>query len=238
MTDGNDHPILTVVGLAAVALGLLMAFRPGLAAAVGTGYAAVTVVGLLALVQGIRVARSRQTSELRAATTPDVETVETVPTPGEAFDRTVAELRSGPRRVLVRERADLRETLEEAAFTAVADRENCSREQARELVAAGTWTDDAHAASFLGGPDAPTPPIFDRLKLAASSESPYQYRIRRAADAVARTAGVEPDDAEKSNVDTTAGTADDETAGSFDGETAGNPDDAGTPGDTRKEAEA
>ncbi|MFC4449115.1 DUF7269 family protein [Halorussus aquaticus] len=198
MTDGNDHPILTAVGLVAVALGLLMAFVPGFAAAIGTGYAAVTVVGLLALVQAIRVARSRQATELEATETPDVETVETVPTPGDEFDRTVAELRSGPRRDLIRERADLRETLETAAVTAVADRENCSREQARERLDAGTWTDDRHAASFLGGEDAPSPPVFDRVKLAVSTESPSQYRIRRTADAVARAAGVEPADGESS----------------------------------------
>ncbi|NEU57727.1 hypothetical protein [Halorussus sp. MSC15.2] len=198
MTDGNDHPILTAVGLVAVALGLLMAFVPGFAAAIGTGYAAVTVVGLLALVQAVRVARSRQATEVAATETPDVETVETAPTPGDEFDRTVAELRSGPRRDLIRERADLRETLEAAAITAVADRENCSREQARERLDAGTWTDDRHAASFLGGEDAPSPPVFDRVRLAVSTESPSQYRIRRTADAVARAAGVEPADAESS----------------------------------------
>ncbi|NHN57691.1 MULTISPECIES: hypothetical protein [Halorussus] len=194
MTDDNDHPILTVVGVVAVALGLLMAFVPGFAAAVGTGYAAVTAVGLLALVQGLRVARARQAAEVEAAETPDVETVESVPTPGEEFDRTVAELRSGPRRMLVRERSDLRDTLREAAVTAVADRDNCSPERARERIAAGTWTDDPHAAAFLGGDDAPSPPLLDRLRLAASTESRNQHRIRRTADAVARAAGVAPDD--------------------------------------------
>ena len=194
MTDGNDHPILTVVGVVAVALGLLMAFVPGFAAAIGTGYAAVTAVGLLALVQGLRVARARQATEVDAAETPDVETVESVPTPGDEFDRTVAELRSGPRRVLIRERSDLRETLEEAAVTAVADRDNCTPERARARIADGTWTEDVHAATFLGGDDAPSPPLLTRLKLAASTESPYQHRMRRTADAVARAAGVDPAD--------------------------------------------
>jgi hypothetical protein len=200
MTDGNDHPILTAVGVVTVAVGLLMVVRPSLAAAVGTDYAAVTVVGLLALVQALRVARARQATDLQAATTPDVETVETMPTPGDEFDRTVAELQSGPRRVLIRERADLRDTLEAAALTAVADRENCSREAARERIEAGTWTDDPHAASFLGGADAPSPPLFDRIKLTARTESPFQFKLRRTADAIARTAGVaERDDDERAD---------------------------------------
>lgn len=205
MSDRSSHPILTTIGVVAVMVGLLMLFVPGFAAAIGTGYAAVTVVGLLALVQALRVGRSRMTTDLDAAETADVETVEAMPTPGDEFDRAVAELRSGPRRTLIRERADLRETLEAAALTAVADRENCSREEARERVEAGTWTDDSHAAALLGGSDAPSPPLFDRLKVAASTESPFQYRIRRTADAIAREAGVEPGDVD------TADDADDES---------------------------
>jgi len=189
----DDHPVLTTVGIAAVALGVLMVVQPGLAAAIGVDYAAVLLIGLIALVQGLRVARSRQRSEIRGAETPDVETVETMPTPGDEFDETVASLRSGPRRVLIRERADLRETLEAAALTAVADRENCSREAAAEMIEDGSWTDDVHAAALLGGPAAPSPPLFDRLKLAASAQSSFQFRVRRTADAVARAAGVTAD---------------------------------------------
>ncbi|UPV98994.1 hypothetical protein M0R88_10690 [Halorussus gelatinilyticus] len=199
MSEQSSHPILTTVGIVTVAVGLLMMFVPGFAAAIGTGYAAVTVIGLLALVQALRIGRSRMTTDLHAAETDDVETVEAMPTPGDEFDRSVAELRSGPRRVLIRERADLRETLESAALTAVADRENCSREAARERVEAGTWTDDPHAAAFLGEGDVPSPPLFDRVKIAASTESRFQYRIRRTADAIARKAGVEPDAAGESD---------------------------------------
>ena len=189
MSD-DDHPVLTTVGVATVALGVLMVLQPGLAAAIGVDYAAVLLVGLIALVQAVRVARSRQDSEVRGAETADVETVESMPTPGEEFDRTVATLRSGPRRQLIRDRADLREEVAAAAVTAVADRENCSPEEAEERIEAGTWTDDPHAAAFLGGADAERPPLFDRLKLAASPETRFQHRVGRAADAVARTAGV------------------------------------------------
>jgi len=218
VSERNSHPILTTVGIVAVAVGLLMLFVPGFAAAIGTGYAAVTVIGLLALVQALRVGRSRMATELDAAETDDVETVEAMATPGDDFDRAVAELRSGPRRNLIRERADLRETLEAAALTAVADRENCSREEARQRVEAGTWTDDPHAAALLGGSDAPSPPLFDRLKIATSTESPFQYRIRRTADAIARKAGVEPGDVTTAD-DAGDGRESDETGGRFGGGT-------------------
>ena len=190
MSRDDDHPLLTTVGVAAVALGVVFAVQPGLAAAVGVDYAAVLLVGMIALVQAARTAHARRSSEVHGAETPDVEAVETMPTPGDEFDETVATLRSGPRRVLVRERSDLHDRIEEAAVTAVADRENCSREAARERITDGTWTDDVHAAAFLGDETTPSVPLVDRLKLAASPYSPFEYRLRRAADAVARTAGV------------------------------------------------
>jgi len=193
MSRDDDHPLLTTVGIAAVALGVVFAVQPGLAAAVGVDYAAVLLVGMIALVQGVRTAHARRSSDVHGAETPDVEAVETMPTPGDEFDQTVADLRSGPRRVLVRERSDLHDRIEEAAVTAVADRENCSREAARERIADGTWTDDVHAAAFLGDEEAPSVPLVNRLKLAASTHSAFEYRLRRAADAVARTAGVVAD---------------------------------------------
>jgi hypothetical protein len=222
MSDDSGYPLLTLVGLVAVALGVLMIVQPGLAAAVGTGYTAVTIIGLLALVQGVRVARARKAAELRSAETPDVETVETMPTPGDDFDREVAELRSGPRRMLIRKRADLRETLEAVAVTAVADRENCSREAARERIEAGTWTDDAHAASFLGGAEAPDPPLLARVRIAASGQSSRQFQIRRTADAIARIAGI-TDESEEDGSDDSDEVEADENRGSDEG-------DAGTDG--------
>lgn len=186
----SDHPVLTAVGVVAVALGLLMVVRPGLAAAVSANYAAVILIGVLALVQCVRVVQTRRRSEIRGAETPDVETVETMPTPGREFDERVARMRSGPRRTTIRERADLRETLAETAVAAVADRENCSRERAREKIDAGTWTDDVHAAAYLGGADAPKPSFLSKLRFLASPDSTYQIRMRRTADAIARVAGV------------------------------------------------
>lgn len=190
MSD-DAHPLLATLGLLAVGAGVLLVARPGLAATIGTDYAAVTLVAVLALVQCLRVVRARRASEVRTARIGDVETVESMPTPGEEFDRMVEEIHAVPRRVSIRRQDDVRETLEGAALAAIARRENCSRDRAREHVAAGTWTDDVHATVFLGGEGAPTPSLVDRLTVAASGHSPPQFRIRRTADAVARTAGVD-----------------------------------------------
>ncbi|WP_135805739.1 DUF7269 family protein [Halorussus marinus] len=189
----TDHPILTAVGVGAVGLGVLLVVQPGLAAAVGADYVAVTVVGLLAVVQAVRVVQRRRSTEIRGAATPDVETVETVPTPGEAFDDRVAGLGAGARRTTVREREDIREHLTETAVTAVAHARNCSPATARERIEAGEWTDDRYAAAFLAGPDGPRLPFRSKLRFVAGSESLRQHQMRRTADAVARVAGVGDD---------------------------------------------
>lgn len=201
MSLEDDHPILTTIGVAAVGAGVLMVVNPGLAGLVGTGYFAVTMVGLLAMIQGLRVARARRETDIEGLQTPDVETVETMPTPGWEFDEQVATLNSGPRRESIRKRRQLREALEEEALAAVARAENCSRSEAEELLRAGTWTDDPHAATFLGGSDAPSPPIRDRLRLAVSTQSVFQHRARRTADAVARSA--DPDAGQETGRDET-----------------------------------
>lgn len=193
MTD-DEHPVLVAGGLVAAGVGLLLVFRPGLAAAIATGYAAVTLLGLLALVQFLRVARARRRSEIHLAGTDDVETVEPMPTPGDDFDRQVEELHSGPRVADVRRTNDLRETLATYAIDAIVEREHCSRDRAVEHLEAGTWTDDVHAATFLGGEEAPTPELRDRLRVAASRQSTAQFRLRRTADAIARTAGFDDGD--------------------------------------------
>jgi hypothetical protein len=187
----TDHPVLTAIGVAAVGLGILLVVQPRLAAAIGADYVAVTVVGLLAIVQAVRVVQRRRSTEIRGAETPDVETVETVPTPGEAFDDRVAALRSSTRRSRVRERDDIREQLAETAITAAARARNCSRAAARERIEAGAWTDDRYAAAFLAGPDGPSLPFRSKLRFVAGPESLGQHQMRRTADAIARLAGVD-----------------------------------------------
>lgn len=193
MSLEDDHPILTTIGVAAVGAGVLMVVNPGFAGLIGTGYFAATMIGLLALVQGLRVARARKETDIEGLATPDVETVESMPTPGGEFDERVATLNSGPRRSSIRKRRQLREALEAEALAAVARRENCSREEAEAILRAGTWTNDPHAAAFLGGSEAPSPPLRDRLRLAASTQSVFQHQARRTADAVSLAADPEAD---------------------------------------------
>jgi hypothetical protein len=66
--------------------------------------------------------------------------------------------------------AETRDRLREAARQVLVETTGVSPESAARAVKAGSWTDDRRAAGFLGGPDAPDPPIEMQLRDWASGE--------------------------------------------------------------------
>ena len=182
---------LLAVAVAALAYGTATAFDPGLAGLLVVNEFYVPLLGGLALVLGYRSLRRRRRSEIRGAETDDPEVVAPVDAPGAEFDRQVASA-TGYRRATVQKRRRVRKRLEESAVAVVQRRLDCSREDARDRIEAGTWTDDPFAAAFLGGEDAPAPPLIDRLRHALSQESTFQRDARRTADAIADLARGEP----------------------------------------------
>lgn len=65
--------------------------------------------------------------------------------------------------------AEIRDRLREAARQVLVETD-VSPEAAARAVRTGSWTDDRRAAAFLGGPDAPDPPIEMQLRDWASGE--------------------------------------------------------------------
>jgi hypothetical protein len=152
---------------------------------------AARLVGVLALLQGLRVARARRHSDIEQAALPDPEAIRRMDTPGEDFDDQLLALGSGRGRGTVRKRETVRSRLEDAALTAIAARENCSRERARERLEDGTWTDDPYAAAFFSDRVEHSPSWREWLRRSLRAETPFQRRARRAAAAIADLAGVE-----------------------------------------------
>jgi len=66
--------------------------------------------------------------------------------------------------------AEIRDRLREAARQVLVEATAVSPEAAARAVKTGSWTDDRRAATFLGGPDAPDPPIEMQLRDWASGE--------------------------------------------------------------------
>ncbi|WP_227355249.1 DUF7269 family protein [Haladaptatus salinisoli] len=180
----KDRPILTAAGILAVGWGLAVAFAPELAAVVPTGDVFLNLVGVLALVQGLRVVQSRRRRDVEGAATGDPETNVTHPTPGQEFDERLRTVHSGSRSQRFRSQKRLRQHLERSLLEAIVQREGCSEDDAKARVETGDWTDDPYAAAFLGGPSAPRRSWGEWLRQSFGGETTFQRRARRTADAV------------------------------------------------------
>ncbi|WP_135820226.1 DUF7269 family protein [Halostella litorea] len=175
-------------GLLAAAAGFVFVFVPSAAAGIGLTESIVVAVGFLALLQGYRVVSARRRSSTREFETPDPETRQELPTPGDGFDEGLA-ARKG--RGWAARRHRVGDRLEEAAVDAITYAEDCSEATAREMLEAGTWTDDPQAAAMFstGRPEGST--LWRRLRETFSMEPTFDRRARRAAHAVADLRGVD-----------------------------------------------
>ncbi|NHN43086.1 hypothetical protein G9C85_15825 [Halorubellus sp. JP-L1] len=88
-----------------------------------------------------------------------------------------------------REKNDVTSTLTELAVRVLANEHDVDGETAAAMVAAGTWTDDARAAAFLGDDGAGALPLRVQFVDWLSGEA-YQRRVDATVDALARHAGV------------------------------------------------
>ncbi|WP_327051544.1 DUF7269 family protein [Halomicrococcus gelatinilyticus] len=183
---GTDRPLLTLLGLLAVAGGLATLFAPELAGLVDTNYTFVKLVGLLAAVQGLRVVQERRRSDVDQAETDDPETAVPAPTPGEGFDERLRSVRVGSREERFRSRKQLQNELESAVADAIVQQEGCSPEEAEARLETGEWTDDPYAAAFVGGPNPPRRSWSAWLRQSLGGETRFERRARRTADAVVR----------------------------------------------------
>jgi len=177
------------VGVLALGIGLAATLVPGFVS-LGLGRVVVSVVGGLALLQAVRVVRSRRGEPLDEATMPDPERPVETPSPGAAFETALAGLLGADRIYYHPKR--IREGLRAAAVDVLVAYGGDDESTARERLATGRWTDDAYAAAFLAGEPPPAPSLRDRLRAAAGRESTLQRSVRRTVDAIAAVAGVEP----------------------------------------------
>jgi hypothetical protein len=194
------------VGVALVALGLGLVLVPGLAPFALDAWV-VALVGVVALLQGVNRMRERRRTPIDTEKLPALERPQELPRPGEKFDAAVEggeldAMRSYSARKRVRER------LEEAAVDALMRHRDLDEAAAREALAKGTWTDDPWAAAQFAGDFPDWTPLRVRL-LGWTTRSRHARRATRAADEIARIAGVgdEPTEIADPDADATEGSA-------------------------------
>lgn len=184
MTSVNRY---AAVGAALVALGLAFAVAPGLAPFALDAWV-VALVGVLALLLGIGRVRDRRRTPIDAEELPLLERARDLPRPGAAFDAAIesGEL-DGTRSYGARRRVNAR--LEAAAVDALVRHRDLDEAAAREALTEGTWTDDPWAAAQFADGFPEWAPL--RARVAGwTTRRRRTRRARRAADEIARIAGV------------------------------------------------
>lgn len=171
--------IVALLGLIATLLGLTA--LGGLTLGIGLSEGIVTMIGLVAIAQGLRSLDARRGTEFEQATTGDPEQRYHVPTPGDEYPENLGEDVQWDQ--MLRRHSHLAEYLREAVVETLVLRGTYDREEAETAVARGTWTDDPVAAGFLGE-DVPIP-VSERLRELASRRPTYLRRADRTIDALA-----------------------------------------------------
>ncbi|MFC5366545.1 DUF7269 family protein [Salinirubrum litoreum] len=176
--------VALLLGVVTTLFGLAVVVQRGLASTVSLDYLFVTLVGLLALVQGVRLVNERRSQEAYAAETGDPEVRFSVPTPGDELESELQGLGGwAPHGVEHRKRA--RQTLYDAAVETLVTQTGVSEETAEERVDDGSWTDDPVAARFLSR-NAPEVPLGTRIRGLLSRGSAFSRGAQHTVDALVR----------------------------------------------------
>ena len=184
--------LATVVGVVTVAAGLLVVFG-GATANFDFNYTFVTLVGALAVVQGLRYGFERRSTDFEQSTTADPELRAHVPVPGDGHDDDIANAAGWSYRAKNRRRT-VREHLRSVAVETIATRQNVTEAAARDRLDEGTWTDDPLAAAFLGSSTS-RPPLREQLRARLRREPAFSYHARRTVGAIAELQAADADDA-------------------------------------------
>lgn len=210
---------LLALGASAAVAGIAIAVDPSLARGLGVRGIVVTSLGGLAVLQGLRVMRSRRNTDVETAEPVDAESTPTMPTPGDRFDDAVSSLSGFGRPGHVDARERIRDRLHEAALATIERRYDCTRAEAVALLRAGEWTDDPEMATFFvdagtaadGGSDVDASVVetdaaaiadrgpggqsrLSRLRSRLAGEYVFTRRARRAAETIAAHANVLPEE--------------------------------------------
>lgn len=172
---------LTVAGVAAVGLGVVVMTVPGAAGLVGASEAFVAILGVIALVQTARTAGDIWDAPRARADLPDGHRIDSAHVQGATIDRALE--RSGRRGAVGRRnRERLARSLRDAAATILAAETGEPDDVVRTRLDEGTWTGDPVAAALFADEYEPT--VRDAVRSLLGRETSYQRRVRRAVAAL------------------------------------------------------
>lgn len=165
------------IGLVFAVLGIVFVFNPGMAANHSVSSVFLFVIGLIgAIFTGTELASVYRTRRQQALT-PDKSPL---PDAGQDLDRTFGIISKESFRNTVEERKAVRERLARIAVRVLIREYSCSRLEAQEYLADGSWTADSEAAAFFATDLIDPDDFYENLKASFVDESQFQRRARRA----------------------------------------------------------
>lgn len=185
----NKRRIVVTLGITTLVCALLVIGFPELFA-FSTSEVVISLIGILALVQAVRVMQDRRKRSAEDAAKQEPEQPIPTPAPGDVFENEVKQFLSTRRLHFYRDR--IRDGLQAATVEVLTQYDGYSPSEAEDAVEDGTWTSDRHAAGFLGGDDAPSPPFRVRLRDMVRGSSPTDRDIQHSVLEIADRAGVKP----------------------------------------------
>lgn len=180
--------LLLAVGLSLVVAGLLGTVAPGLV--VGDGVALVVLVAGSLLAVALAVVYARQETQTRPDRWRQPE--QTGPhVPGRAAEELLAGVTAAGRVTGDDAREDVYERLRAVAVDTLVARYDCTPDEARRRLDAGSWTDDPVAAVLFVDGAEPDWTARDRLRTLWTGEPPLRRRARHALAELSALAGGE-----------------------------------------------
>lgn len=144
----RSRSIVIVFALGIIGVGFLVTFVPGLA--LGGGHSALlSLLGLIALFQGLRVGRDWFHSDREVTDLPDTDHRDSHPVPGTDVDALFATFISEDDAAALRAWDTLRKRLETTAVTVLRQAYGWSEATAHEQLQTGSWTTNQYAAAFF-----------------------------------------------------------------------------------------
>ena len=152
----------TIAGLLLFLVGIGLVIDSGLISG-GVSASLADYIGVLALLGALLVVRVGLLADRSSPEPPTTETKAELPVPGTEVDELLAKIDANPLDRL-EENAELRERLRTIAAALFSDMYGVREAAATEALAAGTWTDDPHAAAFFMGEYPEWAPLRLRLR--------------------------------------------------------------------------
>lgn len=184
----NRRYVLLALAIGVAVVGLVLAFAPGVVSVVTLPKQLSTWLAGLAVLAGLYRAYLWLRRDSRSRTLPEPERGRPVSVPGDKFDTLLVRTptvgtSSGDRRAL-----KVREELEDGALSVLTQYQGYSRQEARQRLDDGTWTEDPLAAEFFTSVSGTGSSLRESVTGSFYGEGPFRRRARHVAAELDRIA--------------------------------------------------